>query len=67
MAPLGQTAVAAAAAQALKEAKERRQAEEARDCIPAKKYSAPLEGYVFKHSESGLGFHEESGIAKVNL
>ena len=38
-----------------------------REFIPAKKYSTPLEGYVFKLSETGLGFHKESGIVKVNL
>ena len=67
VAPLSQTAFAAAAAQALREAKERKKAEEVREFIPAKKYSTPLEGYVFKLSETGLGFHKESGIIKVNL
>ena len=66
-APLNMDVNTTAVAKAIKQAKARKLEEEARGFIPAKKYSTPLEGYVFKLSEVWLGFHNERGTAKVNL
>ena len=49
---------------AVKAAKERGAALEARDFIPAKKYGTPPENFVFKLGSQGLGFYRDGGVRR---
>ena len=67
MPELTKDVIAEVARVAVKAAKERRTALEARDFVPAKKFGSPPEHFVFKLGPMGQGFYRDGGPVEVKL